>query len=171
MDEDNILFFDSLFLQNTPLNSNTVLEYFSTSPFYDRTCNNEVLKMQSQFANIDIKSQLRKLEGIFYSVEEESQNTLFIINKHENTGGNVSLIKMYYVMHGYIYACPTIDSLSDAKLIETLWQMNNAMDLYEEKKEFDFLTGPVFSKEEIDKQEGEVDKSLLLETIKDFLAN
>ncbi len=37
-----------------------VMDYFALSPMYDRTCNNEVLKMQTKFNNLEeLNHQLR----------------------------------------------------------------------------------------------------------------
>lgn len=47
---EHVCFRDVSWLQiNGGLRAEMVLEYFSLSQFYDRTCNNEVLKMQARF--------------------------------------------------------------------------------------------------------------------------
>lgn len=43
----SISFRDQLWLSAYPLDRNLVFDYFALSPFYDRTCNNEQLRMES----------------------------------------------------------------------------------------------------------------------------
>ena len=42
-------FMDVTWLQSHPLTDKTVMEYFGLSPFYDRACNNETLRMQRMY--------------------------------------------------------------------------------------------------------------------------
>ncbi|KAL0266109.1 UNVERIFIED_CONTAM: hypothetical protein PYX00_011825 [Menopon gallinae] len=49
---EEVCFIDPCWLAKNVLNPSNALEYFSSSPFYDRTCNNEVLKMQSKFRKV-----------------------------------------------------------------------------------------------------------------------
>jgi len=46
-------FKDSGWLQTRQLNRQSVLEYFSTSQFYDRSCDHEVLQMQTRFTGVE----------------------------------------------------------------------------------------------------------------------
>ena len=43
----SISFRDQLWLSAYPLDRNLVFDYFALSPFYDRTCNNEQLRMEA----------------------------------------------------------------------------------------------------------------------------
>lgn len=47
VDMTGICFRDQLWLNTYPLERNLVFDYFALSPFYDWTCNNEQLRMQS----------------------------------------------------------------------------------------------------------------------------
>lgn len=60
-DLSNTSFKDVIWLQRFPLSKVSVLDYFSLSPFYDRSCNNEVLKMQTKFTNVatSLENQLK----------------------------------------------------------------------------------------------------------------
>ena len=59
-----------------------VLEYFSTSPFYDRQSNNQVLKMQSQFSMLgDLNQRLSSMRGIEFIVYSEHPPDMWIIRK------------------------------------------------------------------------------------------
>ncbi len=55
-----VCFRDVSWLQCFELNASSALEYFSMSQFYDRTSNNEVLRMQSRFTdNQSLADQLQ----------------------------------------------------------------------------------------------------------------
>lgn len=59
-----------------------VLEYFATSPFYDRQSNNQVLKMQSQFSALgDLNQRLSSMRGIEFVVHSEHPPDMWIIRK------------------------------------------------------------------------------------------
>lgn len=82
------------------LRSDNILEYFSLSPFWDRQCNNQILKMQRQFqANNSnnnemsmmmiiptFDAELRKLRGIEYVVHMIKEPDLWIIRKERRLG-------------------------------------------------------------------------------------
>ncbi|XP_060030185.1 mediator of RNA polymerase II transcription subunit 6 [Erinaceus europaeus] len=62
------------------LNSGSVLDYFSerSNPFYDRTCNNEVVKMQRLTLE-----HLNQMIGVEYILLHAQEPILFIIRKQQ----------------------------------------------------------------------------------------
>ena len=58
-DLSNTSFKDVIWLQKFPLIKETILDYFALSPFYDRSCNNEVLRMQTKFSNVAVSVEDR----------------------------------------------------------------------------------------------------------------
>jgi len=48
-----VCFRDPQWLALNPLVMENVIEYFSYSQFYNKTCNNETIKMQSRFNQFD----------------------------------------------------------------------------------------------------------------------
>uniref|UniRef100_A0A9L0SM51 Mediator of RNA polymerase II transcription subunit 6 n=1 Tax=Equus caballus TaxID=9796 RepID=A0A9L0SM51_HORSE len=62
------------------LNSGSVLDYFSerSNPFYDRTCNNEVVKMQRLTLE-----HLNQMVGVEYILLHAQEPILFIIRKQQ----------------------------------------------------------------------------------------
>lgn len=58
------------------LNTSNILEYFANSPFYDRECNNEMIKMQR--LNPD---QLLNMTGIEYFLLHTQAPILYVIRK------------------------------------------------------------------------------------------
>ncbi len=64
------------------LNQHTVMEYFSerSNPFYDRTCNNEILKMQR-----GSPEQLVHMQGIEFCLLHVQEPILFVIRKQHRT--------------------------------------------------------------------------------------
>lgn len=170
VDEEFVCFYDQNFILQHPLTAANIIDYFATSQFYDRTCLNEILKMQSQFANIDINHRLKTTPGFYYTLEHEADG-LFIIAKNEFENQQTTLLKLYYCIHGHIYCAPTTKALSESRLIDSLWYLNEALDKYEEQKKFKWLEG--FQYREERKPQGSDDKEVkfVLETLHDFEKN
>lgn len=167
VDEEFVCFYDQSFLAQNQLTAANIIDYFSTSQFYDRECLNEILKMQSQFANIDIKHRLTTTPGFYYILEHEADG-LFVIAKNEYENQRTTRLKLYYCIHGHIYCAPTTKALSESRLIDSLWYLNEALDRYEEQKRFDWLEG--FRYREEKKSQGGDDKEMkfVLETLHDL---
>lgn len=129
MEGDNtfISFRDVAFLQSFPLNEFNVLEYFSLSPFYEATCNNQVLKMQTVYNQRSGK--LEDLVGIEYSlVEKNQENTLFVIMKGQRYSlTTVVPICHYYVLAGVIYAGPLLNNVFECRLSNSNYFLSEAL--------------------------------------------
>ena len=108
-------FRDDVWLQYYPLNSVTVLDYLSYSAFYDRTCNNELIRMQRQNP-----LKMKEMSGLEYEVIVpapkyyddpfgqkclvQQTSNLFVIQKQfRHSVDQVSSIAVYYCLYGSIY--------------------------------------------------------------------
>ncbi len=168
VDEETLCFFDQNFLAaRGPLTEENIMEYFSISQFYNKGCVNEILKMQSIYANIDISHNLTTTEGFYYVLEHQDDN-LFIIAKKEYDGTKTRFLKIYYCIHGHIYCAPTLQSVSDARLIDAFFFINEALDKYEEKKKFNWLKGLQFRDEDIIEDNNLKESKFMLEALHDF---
>ncbi|CAH3161506.1 unnamed protein product [Porites evermanni] len=108
------------------LNPGNVLEYFSqrTNPFYDRTCNNEVVKMQ----RLD-PSTLQTMTGIEYEVLHVQDPILYVIRKqHRISPTQVTPIADYYVLAGVVYQAPDLCSVINSRLHSALHHIQAAFD-------------------------------------------
>ncbi|XP_068729226.1 mediator of RNA polymerase II transcription subunit 6-like [Montipora capricornis] len=106
------------------LNRGNVLEYFSqrTNPFYDRTCNNEVVKMQ----RLD-PSTLQTMTGIEYEVLHVQEPILYVIRKqHRISPTQVTPIADYYVLAGVVYQAPDLCSVINSRLLSALHHIQAA---------------------------------------------
>lgn len=169
MEEESLCFYDQNFLAQGQLTPENIIQYFSFSPFYDKSCLNEILKMQSQFANIDISHKLTSLPGTYYILEHSSTD-LFVIAKKRNTGQETATLRMYYCIYGYIYCAPTARAVSNSRTIDSLSYLNEALDRYEEMKSFDWLKGLRFRTNEEDNGMQADDIKFVFEALHDFEA-
>lgn len=165
--EEELCFYDQNFLAMHPLTSSNVIEYFSTSQFYDRSSLNEILKMQSQFANIDISHKLTTTPGFYYCLEHEEEN-LYLIAKKRFDGETTVVLKMYYCMFGYIYCAPTTRSVSEARIADCMSHLSDALDRYEEKKRFDWLKGFRFREDTRDSANDKQEAKFMFEVLHEF---
>lgn len=168
--EEYTCFYDQNFLNENGLNDANIIQYFSLSQFYDKQCLNEVLKMQSQFANLDISDKLTTSIGFYYILEYSTDN-LHIISKKEYDGEKTVILRTFYCMFGYIYISPTIKAISDARIIDTLSYLNDALDKYEELKKFNWINGFTFSNPEITDEAQLNDIKFLNEVLHEFMTS
>lgn len=143
---DSICFKDVIWLQTHQLGHSTVLDYFSTSPFYEKSCNNEILKMQQRPVT---ESTLSMLIGIEYIVAESSTSSSCYIIYHQlrKSPTSVQLLQVYYVLDGVIYSCPNLHDLVVSRLRTSLYHISKAMDKAIESNTFTSLSGHAWNKD------------------------
>lgn len=101
-DRSGICFRDDAFLQHYALANENVLDYFALSPFYERSCNNELCKMQ----RMDY-SHLLDMVGIEYVLHASELPYLFVVRKQRRESRDVATpLELYYIIDGTIYVAP-----------------------------------------------------------------
>ncbi|KAL6256411.1 mediator of RNA polymerase II transcription subunit 6 [Pogonomyrmex barbatus] len=108
------------------LNPSNIMDYFSerSNPFYDRTCNNEIIKMQQ--SNPELLTNLTGLEYILLHVQEP---ILYVIRKqHRHSATVVSPIADYYIIAGVVYQAPDLGSVVSSRLLSTVHHLQSAFD-------------------------------------------
>ncbi|KAK6911972.1 Mediator complex, subunit Med6 [Dillenia turbinata] len=124
-DMTGICFRDQLWLNTYPLDRNLVFDYFALSPFYDWTCNNEQLRLQS-IHPLDI-SQLAKMTGTEYMLNEVMEPNLFVIRKQKRDGPEkVTPMLTYYILDGSIYQAPQLSNVFAARIGRALYHISKA---------------------------------------------
>ncbi|XP_037026975.1 mediator of RNA polymerase II transcription subunit 6 [Bradysia coprophila] len=108
------------------LNPTNVMDYFSekTNPFYDRTCNNEIVKMQRQ--SLD---QLNNMNGIEYILLHVQGPILYVIRKqHRHSPSDVTPIADYYIIAGTVYQAPDLASVFNSRLLSITHHLQGAFE-------------------------------------------
>jgi len=108
------------------LSAENVMAYFSDrrNPFYDVTCNNEVLKMQNR--SLD---QLANLQGVEYCLLYVQEPILYVIRKqNRNSPSHVTPISDYYIVAGTIYQAPDLCSVVNSRLLSAVNHLQAAFD-------------------------------------------
>ena len=125
----HVCFRDVTWLQHFLLTESTVLEYFSLCQFYDRTCNNEVLKMQARYTeNEAILQQLHQMTGIEYALYRYIPPSLFIIVKQNRISPTrANILSSYYVLDGSVYMVPSLHSVLSSRLTSSMHHINEAI--------------------------------------------
>jgi len=123
-----VCFRDPQWLALNPLLMENVIEYFSYSQFYDKTCNNEIIKMQSrfnQFETIEMNKSLHDMTGIEYEVTLAMPPQLFVIVKQNRKNPNeASPVQYYYIINGTIYQAPNAYMLFANRIMTSLHLIN-----------------------------------------------
>ncbi|CAK4482002.1 unnamed protein product [Aphanomyces euteiches] len=117
---------DNVWLGQFELNHQTVLYYFAGSPWYDKSCNNEILKMQRRPLE-----HLVSMTGVEYELQlneaKQLPQNLFVIHKKNRTGPRTaSVMAIYYVLDQTIYQAPNTYTLLTSRLKKCSYRINKA---------------------------------------------
>ncbi|KAM0747270.1 MED6-domain-containing protein [Meredithblackwellia eburnea MCA 4105] len=123
-----------------PLTSQTALDYFILSPFFDRSSNNAVLRMQMQFSRggmegVDEEAELKKFVGSEYAVVHATPPNLFIIHKRDRVSPTeAETISVYYILNDNVYQGPTLYSVINERVVTSLHSLQSSLSLLKENK-------------------------------------
>ncbi len=108
------------------LNQGNIMDYFSerSNPFYDRSCNNEIIKMQR--LNPD---QLNTMQGIEYILLHVQEPILYVVRKqHRHSPTQVTPLSDYYIIAGIVYQAPDLGSVLNSRMVNTLHNLQSAFE-------------------------------------------
>ncbi|XP_052756414.1 mediator of RNA polymerase II transcription subunit 6 [Galleria mellonella] len=100
------------------LSPSNIMDYFSerSNPFFDRTCNNEVVKMQR--LSMD---QLQNMTGLEYILLHVQDPILYVIRKQHRYGPNQATpLADYYIIAGIVYQAPDLASVLNSRLLSAV---------------------------------------------------
>lgn len=150
-DLDEIQWKNPEWINQFGLNTGNVLDYFSESPFYDRTSNNQVIKMQFQFQppppNITtpleytkyIESKLMEMVGIEFVVAHIREPDFWIIRKQNRLNKeSVQILQSYYIIGANIYQSPRLYRLISSRLLNLTYLIKKVINLLNNLAEYKF---------------------------------
>jgi len=119
-------FVDGVWLsQHGPLTSDNVLEYFSRSTHYERTCNNEYIRNEELNPSV-----LLTLQGIEYRVEESDHPMLFVIVKqYRHSRTVVRNMDFFFVFDNRVFQAHTVSELVASRLSRCCKHLQNVLDI------------------------------------------
>mmetsp|Transcript_5464 Transcript_5464/g.9631 ORF Transcript_5464/g.9631 Transcript_5464/m.9631 type:complete len:192 (-) Transcript_5464:884-1459(-) len=123
-----IMFIDKFWLSYYPLTHQTALEYFSRSPFYSKSSNNEILKKQ----NLN-PSLLLQMTGLEYTLipppQNQQQQQLFIVQEQiRESEVSTKQLHRYYILNGSIFQDPSILSVVSTRVLHAVSHSHRAFD-------------------------------------------
>ncbi|OAF71437.1 Mediator complex subunit 6 [Intoshia linei] len=117
------------------LSKYNVMDYFSqlSNPFYDKTCNNQILKMQRLEAN-----NLVNMIGLEYMCVFDQEPILFIIRKqYRKSPHEIQSISSYYICAGTVYESPDLMTLYISRLITASYNLRKAFEEVQNYSKYD----------------------------------
>lgn len=121
-------------IQSFGLRTDNVLEYFSESPFFDRTSNNQTVKMQSQFQegyqanSAHLEEELKKLVGVEFVILHRREPDFWIIRKQNRKSPElVEPMADYFIIGADVYMAPTVKDVISSRLLSTALSLKESM--------------------------------------------
>ncbi|KAI0762677.1 MED6 mediator sub complex component-domain-containing protein, partial [Fomes fomentarius] len=116
-----------------PLTSENAFDYFTTSMFYDKQSNNQVLRMQTMHTGqplINEAEELRRFTGIEFALVHAEPPSLFIIHKRERLSPDeVRPLAVYFILNNRIYQSPDVYNLMSNRLLTSLHSLQKSLDI------------------------------------------
>lgn len=139
-------------IQMFGLRTDNVLEYFSQSPFFDRSSNNQVLKMQFQFnenfQNITssmLQEELKKLKGVEFVVHQLQEPNFWIVRKQRRLGVDSTVpLADFYIIGSNVYMAPPAGAILKSRLLSSVLSLRNALGKLQEVPRFSPSTGHTY---------------------------
>lgn len=110
------------------LSQANVMDYFSerSNPFYERTCNNEILKMQ-KLGVADV--QLQNMQGTEYQLLHVQEPILYVVRKQiRHSPTQVTPVTDYYIVAGVVYQAPDLGTLLNSRIITSVSHLQSAFE-------------------------------------------
>ncbi|KAF7320024.1 MED6-domain-containing protein [Mycena kentingensis (nom. inval.)] len=121
-----------------PLTPENVFEYFTTSMFYDKQSNNQVLRMQTMHTGTAIANEaeeLKRFTGVEFAVVHSQPPTFFIIHKRERLSPEeVRPLATYFVMNNRIYQSPDVYTVLSNRLLTSLCSLQSSLDILRSRR-------------------------------------
>ncbi|KAJ7770810.1 MED6-domain-containing protein [Mycena maculata] len=123
---------------NGPLTTENVFEYFTTSMFYDKQSNNQVLRMQTMHTGTAIANEaeeLRRFTGVEFAVVHAQPPSMFIIHKRERMSPDeVRPLASYFIMNNRIYQSPDVYTVLSNRLLTSLCSLQSSLDILRSRR-------------------------------------
>ncbi|KAI0374462.1 MED6-domain-containing protein [Pilatotrama ljubarskyi] len=115
-----------------PLTADNAFDYFTTSMFYDKQSNNQVLRMQTMHTGVPLVNEaeeLRRFTGIEFALVHAEPPSLFIIHKRERLSPDeVRPLAVYFILNNRIYQSPDVYTLISNRLLTSLHSLQKSLD-------------------------------------------
>ncbi|EEB92403.1 hypothetical protein MPER_09092 [Moniliophthora perniciosa FA553] len=117
---------------NGPLTTENVFEYFTTSMFYDKQSNNQVLRMQTMHTGMPVVNEaeeLKRFTGVEFALVHSQPPSLFIIHKRERLSPEeVKPLAAYFIMNNRIYQAPDVYTVLSNRLLTSIYSIQTSLE-------------------------------------------
>nr|GAT49699.1 MED6-domain-containing protein [Mycena chlorophos] len=121
-----------------PLTAENVFDYFSTSMFYDKQSNNQVLRMQTMHTGAELANEaeeLKRFTGVEFAVVHAEPPSFFVIHKRDRLSPEeVRPLAAYFVMNNRIYQSPDVYTVLSNRLLTSLTSLQTSLDILRSRR-------------------------------------